>query len=146
MYISKFGGLIAAASQKAARPTLELGSITVVKRIVITFQQAGLFPIVVVTGVEANEVKYQLAGRGVVFLHNQEYQDPELLDSVKIGLEFLQNKCERVVFAPSNIPLFAPDTLASLLAQTDDLVTPVYEDRGGHPVVLANGVIPSILS
>jgi molybdate transport repressor ModE-like protein len=146
MKISQTGGLIAAASQKAARPTLQLGSITAVQRIVLTFQQAGVFPIAVVTGVEADEVKYRLSGRGVVFLYNSEFEDPELLDSIRLGLGFLQDKCERIVFAPVNVPLFAPSTLRTLLQQKGDFVTPAVNGRGGHPIVLSNAVIPEILA
>ena len=146
MLISRVGGLIAAASQKATKPNLQLGSITVIKRIVLTLQQAGVFPIVVVTGVESDAVKYQLAGRGIVFLHNEAYQDPELMDSVRIGLAFLHDRCERVVFAPVNVPLFSPDTLRALLATQGDIVTPSCRRRGGHPIVLSNCVIPDILA
>lgn len=146
MPISKTSGLIAAASQKATRPTLKLGSITVVQQIVLTFQQAGIFPIVVVTGVEADEVKYSLSGRGVVFLYNEEYQDPELFDSVCMGLDFLKNISERTVFAPVNVPLFSPETLRTLLATSGDIVTPSFNQKGGHPIVLANSTIPDILS
>ncbi len=146
MPISKTSGLVAAASQKATCPTLKLGSISVVQRIVLTFQQAGVFPIVVVTGVQADEVKYSLAGRGVVFLYNEEYEDPELFDSVRMGLDFLKNISERVVFAPVNVPLFAPETLRALLEVQGDIVTPCYCGKGGHPIVLANRIIPDILS
>ncbi len=145
MYISKFGGIIAAASKKAAQPTLEIGTIAVVKRIVLTFQQAGVFPIVVVTGVEANEVRFQLAGRGVVFLHIPEYQDPELFTSVCMGLKFLANVCERIVFAPANVPLFMPATLASLQHESADIVTPLHAGHGGHPVIISNDIVPDIL-
>ncbi len=146
MQISKTGGLIAAASKKATQPTLRLGSITVVQQIVLTFQQAGVFPIAVVTGFEADEVKYGLAGRGVVFLYNEEYQEPELFASVRIGLEFLENMCERIVFAPANVPLFLPATLRALLKTPGDIVTPSFQNKGGHPIILANDVIPAILS
>ncbi|MGH0054449.1 MAG: nucleotidyltransferase family protein, partial [Sphaerochaetaceae bacterium] len=144
--ISKTAGLIAAASQKATRPTLKLGNISVVQQIVLTFQQAGVFPIVVVTGVEASEVKYSLSGRGVVFLYNEAYQDPELFDSVRIGLEFLKNISERIVFAPVNVPLFSPGTLWMLLAAQGDIIIPSYNHKGGHPIVVANNTIPNILS
>jgi hypothetical protein len=61
MYISRVGGVIAAASKKDAVPLLQVGSISIVKRTVISFQQAGVFPIVIVTGIDEEEVKYQLA-------------------------------------------------------------------------------------
>ncbi len=145
MPISKTGGLIAAASKRVSQPTLELGGITIVKRMVLTFQQMGLFPIVVVTGVEAAEVKYQLAGRGVVFLHNEHFEDPELFDSVKIGLSFLQGKCERVVFSPVNVPLFLPSTLRALLSAEQPVAAPAYKGKSGHPVMFSDEMIAGIL-
>lgn len=146
MQISKTGGLIAAASKKATRPTMKLGSATVVQQIVMTFQQAGIFPIAVVTGFEADEVKYGLSGRGVVFLYNEEFQDPELFDSVRIGLDFLKGTCGRIVFAPANVPLFSPATLSTLLSTPGDIVTPCCKGRGGHPIVISDTVIPNILN
>jgi len=146
MSISKVGGLIAAASMKATKPNLKLGKISVVQQIVLTLQQAGVFPIVVVTGVEADEVKYSLSGRGVVFLHNEDYQDPELFESVCMGLDFLKGVCDRVVFAPVNVPLFSQTTLRKLLVSSGDIVTPSFNQRGGHPIIIADQVIPKILS
>ena len=49
MKISRIGGLIAAVSENT---TLQVGSIPIVKRIVISLQQAGVFPIVVITGAD----------------------------------------------------------------------------------------------
>lgn len=50
MRISKVGGVIAAASQSVAQPLLQIGTIPIIRRIVISYQRAGIFPIVVVTG------------------------------------------------------------------------------------------------
>ncbi|MEA4993297.1 MAG: NTP transferase domain-containing protein [Oscillibacter sp.] len=146
MKISKFGGLIAAASKKDALPMLQVGTISVIKRIVISFQQAGLFPIVIITGAEEEEVKYQLSNYGVIFIPNERPEQPELLDSVKIGLRYLAGKCDRVAFAPVNVPMFTPDTLIRLKNTGGDIVTPSYHGRGGHPVMLSDRVIPDILA
>ncbi|BAK98409.1 putative DNA-binding protein [Oscillibacter valericigenes Sjm18-20] len=146
MKISKFGGLIAAASKKAALPMLQVGTIPIIKRIVISFQQAGIFPIVIITGVDEEEVKYQLSNYGVIFIPNQQPEHPQLLDSVKIGLQYLWGKCDRVAFAPVNVPMFTPDTLIRLKNTEGEVVTPSYHGRGGHPVMLANRVIPDILA
>ena len=131
MKISRIGGVIAAASQKAAEPLLQIGSISIIKRIVITFQQAGIFPIVVVTGTEEDEVKYQLSSYGVIFVHNQNCEQPELIDSVKIGLNYLSGKCDRIVFTPVNVPMFTPDTLIHLITARGDIITPSYKNKCG---------------
>ena len=106
MKFGSVGAVIAAASKKDAVPLLKVGSIPIVRRIVLTLQQAGVFPIVVVTGTEALEVTHQVAPLGVVFIKNKECEKPELFSSVKLGLSYLQGKCDHVVFTPVNAPMF----------------------------------------
>ena len=146
MHISRVGGVIAAASKKDAVPLLQVGSISIIKRTVISFQQAGVFPIVIVTGIDEEEVKYQLAPFGVVFIRNESCECPQLFDSVRIGLRYLQNKCDKVVFTPVNVPMFTPGTLKKLIGSASGIATPFYRGRGGHPVVVSNGLIGRILS
>ncbi|MCQ2420945.1 MAG: NTP transferase domain-containing protein [Clostridia bacterium] len=140
------GAVIAAASKKDAVPLLKVGSIPIVRRIVLTLQQAGVFPIVVVTGTEELEVTHQVAPLGVVFIQNTECEKPELFSSVKLGLSYLQGKCDRVVFTPVNAPMFFAQTLNTLLSSGADIVTPTYNGCGGHPIVLKSTVIPKILA
>ena len=146
MRFGSVGAVIAAASKKDAVPLLKIGSIPIVRRIVLTLQQAGVFPIVVVTGTEELEVIRQVAPLGVVFIKNKECEKPELFSSVKLGLSYLQGKCDRVVFTPVNAPMFFSQTLHTLLASTADIVTPTCNGRGGHPIILQSGVIPQILA
>ena len=144
MRISRAGGLIAAGSKAAAAPLLQVGSIPIIKRIVITFQQAGIFPIAVVTGADEEEVRRQLSE--VIFLPNRRPDHPELLDSVKLGLDYLRDKCDRVVFTPVNTPMFTPDTLLRLLEAEGEVVTPSCRGQSGHPVVIARSAIGEILA
>ena len=145
MYISGTGGIIAAASKKEALPLLQIGSITIIKRIVLSFQQAGIFPIVIVTGTDEFEVKNHLASFDVIFLHNDNFEAPPLFDSVKIGLKYLQDKCERIVFVPVNVPMFSPSTLKTLMDTQGDMVTPCHNGIGGHPVIISSSIIPELL-
>ena len=146
MKISRIGGVIAAASKKDAEPLLQIGTIPIIKRIVISFQQAGIFPIVVVTGAEEDEVKYQLSSYGVIFIRNENCEQPELIDSVKIGLKYLLGKCDRMVFTPVNVPMFTPATLNSLIAANGDIITPSCNGKGGHPIILSESVVPEIIA
>ena len=145
MMISNVGGMIAAASKKQAAPLLQIGTIPVIKRIVISFQQAGIFPIVIVTGADEFEVRNSLANYDVIFLRNEDCEAPPLFASVKIGLEYLQDKCERIVFTPVNVPMFSPDTLKQLMDTEGDMVTPSYHNKGGHPVIISSKIIPELL-
>ena len=145
MKLSHIGGVIAAASGEDARPLLQVGTIPIIRRIVITYQQAGVFPIVVVTGGEDDEIRRELAAYGVIFLKNTDADRMELMDAARIGLGYLQGKCDRVVLTPVNVPMFTPATLRTLAETPGDVVAPSFEGRGGHPVVVSEAVIPAIL-
>ena len=146
MKISHIGGLIAAASQKATQPLKQVGAISVIERIVILFRQAGIFPIVVVTGTQEREVMYKLSAFGVIFLHNENNLEPELFESIKIGASYLQKMCDRVVFTPVNTPFFRVETLQTLIQTKGKIVCPSYHNQGGHPVVFSTKLIPSLLT
>lgn len=145
-YYGKTGGIIAAASKRDAVPLLQVGSIPIIRRLVIVLQQAGVFPLVIVTGTEEAEVIHQLAQYGVIFLRNRQCDAPELLDSVKLGLRFLRDKCDRVVFTPVNTPMFSPETLRAVLACDAPIVTPSYHGKSGHPIVLRNDALDTVLT
>ncbi len=140
------GGIIAAASKRDAYPLLKLGSITAVRRVVLTFQQAGVSPVVIITGYAAEEIERQLADAGVIFLRNENYEKPQLFESIKIGLSYLSNKCDRVVVTPVNVPMFSPDTLKKLMDAEGSIITPSYLGKAGHPVLLHKEVIPDVLA
>ena len=145
MNLCKVGGIIAVANQEVAKPLLQVGQIPIIRRIVITYQQVGVFPIVVVVGGDDEELKRELSPLGVIFLKHEQERPPELMDSVRTGLQYLQGKCSRVVFAPVNVPMFTPDTLQTLLGNEGEIVVPSWQGRGGHPIVLSDEMIPLVL-
>ena len=108
MNLRKVGGIIAVANHEVAKPLLQVGQIPIIRRIVITYQQVGVFPIVVVVGGDDEDLKRELSSLGVIFLKHEQDRVPELMDSVRTGLHYLQGKCSRVVFAPVNVPMFTP--------------------------------------
>ncbi len=143
---SNIGGIIIAASTSRAKPMLKLGSIPVVKRIVLTFQQAEVFPIVVITGTQEEEVRHELSEFGVIFIKNENCVDATMYESLKIGLTYLQDKCSHMAIAPVNSPVFTPETLMKLLQAARDVAFPVYLGQVGYPILIRNDVIPEIMS
>ena len=143
------GGVIVAAgnTNKSGRvsPLLQIGSISIIKRIVLTFQQADISPIVVITGFQSLEIEQHLADYGVVFLKNDEYESSDKLRSAKIGLDFLKDKCNKVIFTPVSIPMYTSNTLRGLIETDKKLVVPSYQGRAGHPLLLDCSLIPTIL-
>ena len=143
------GGVIAAVrkifEKDKMEPLLKVGSISVIKRIVLTFQRAGISPIVVVTGYESYEIERDLASFGVVFLKNDDYENSQMFDYAKIGLEFLKDKCDQVIFNPANISMFTPETIESMLNYKEKVISPSYNGKAGHPILISCELISDIL-
>lgn len=145
----KTGGLILAAGSGADtefEPLVKIGNISVLSRIYKTFKKAQIDPIVVVTGNLVEEVESELPPGFVIFLHNDKYQNSEMFDSVKIGLDYLKDKCEQVILTPGDIPMFTKGTIEQLIQSQAAIVSPVYHGKPGHPILINSRYIPKILS
>lgn len=128
------------------KPMLSIGSITIAQRVIANFHQAGIGKIVMVTGYQAVTLERHLSGSGVIFLRNDHYETTQMFDSVKIGLEYLMDKCDRVLFTPVDVPLFTAETVRRLLASEAALACPVCDDQQGHPLLISAALLPKILS
>lgn len=113
--------------------------------IVVNFQRAGVKDIVIVAGGQNERLKKQLKGFGVTFLQNEEYKQSEMLDSVKLGLGYLKERCSRVFICPVDVPFFSMETVEKLLKVEGTVVIPSYDYRGGHPVLLDQEIFSDIL-
>jgi molybdate transport repressor ModE-like protein len=146
MKISHVAGLITAGREGADAPLKMLGDASAITRVVLTLKEAGVFPIVVVTGAQTDEVRYELAHHGVVFLEHETPLVEDQFSSIRRGCEFLEGKADRVVVAPVNMPLFTSATVAALMATPGEVVSPSYQGTSGHPVVLDAALFPEIAS
>ena len=146
----QIGALIVAAGMSSRmgefKPMLSIGSISVAQRVVATLSQSGVGKIVMVTGYNATVLERHLSGNGIIFLRNEDYEHTQMFDSVKIGLRYLQDKCDRVLFTPVDVPLFTARTVRAILDSGASLACPMCEGRQGHPILIANALIPEILA
>lgn len=146
----QIGALIVAAGMSTRmgefKPMLSIGSISVAQRVIATLSQAGVSKIVMVTGYNATILERHLAGNGIIFLRNNDYENTQMFDSVKIGLRYLQDKCDKVLFTPVDVPLFTAKTVKSILDSGGPLAVPMCEGQQGHPILIANELIPEILN
>lgn len=115
------------------------------ERIVVNFQRAGIKDIVMITGYQAEQLEKSLHRRGITFLRNDAYADMQLLDSAKLGLQYLEARCGRVFFCPADVPFFTEDTVKRMLEENGKVIIPVYKGLRGHPVLIDSGLIPEIL-
>ena len=146
----QIGALIVAAGMSSRmgdfKPMLSIGSISVAQRVIATLSQSGVSKIVMVTGYNATILERHLSGNGIIFLRNETYETTQMFDSVKIGLRYLQDKCDKVLFTPVDVPLFTARTAATILASGAKLACPMCEGKQGHPILIANELIPEILN
>ena len=146
----QIGAVIVAAGMSSRmgdfKPMLNIGSISIAQRIVATFHQAGVTKIAVVTGYNAPLLERHLSNSGLVFLRNEDYASTQMFDSAKIGLAYLRDKCERILFTPADIPLFTAMTVTELIESGAELCCPVCEGRTGHPLLIASSLVDAILA
>ena len=144
----RIGAVIVAAGMSSRmgdfKPMLNIGSISIAQRIVATFHQAGVDRIVVITGHNAQQLERHLANNGIVFLRNEAYASTQMFDSAKIGLSYLKDKCDRILFTPVDIPLFTAMTVAALLRSKAELACPVCKGRTGHPLLIGSSLLDGI--
>ena len=146
----QIGALIVAAGMSSRmgdfKPMLSIGSISVAQRVIATLSQSGVSKIVMVTGYNATILERHLSGNGIIFLRNENYETTQMFDSVKIGLSYLQDKCDKVLFTPVDVPLFTAKTATTILTSGAKLACPMCEGQQGHPILIANELIPEILN
>lgn len=146
----RIGAVIVAAGMSSRmgdfKPMLNIGSISIAQRIVATFHQAGVERIVVVTGYNAQQLERHLANNGIVFLRNENYAATQMFDSARIGLSYLKDKCDRILFTPVDIPLFTAMTVATLLQSKAELACPVCMGKTGHPLLIGSSLLDAILA
>lgn len=128
------------------KPMLNIGSISVAQRVIANFRQAGINKIVMITGFNATMLERHLAGNNIIFLRNENYERTQMFDSVKIGLNYLSDKCERLLFTPVDVPLFTSQTVKKLLSSGAKLACPVCNGLTGHPLLISKELFPTILA
>jgi len=146
----KTGAVIVAAGMSSRmndfKPMLKVGSITIVKRIISTLQQAGADPVVLITGNHADILEKHVARMDIICLRNEAYETSQMFDSAKIGLSYLQSQCDRILFSPVDIPLFTSRSVCRLLETESPVAVPVCGGHEGHPLLLDAKAVEKILA
>lgn len=122
-------------------PLKEVGAIPAIHRIIRVFQRAGIERIVVV----CNDSDKPGSHMNAVYLPGKD--GGQMLDNVKIGLSYLQDKCTAAMVTHVAVPLFSVETVRALMLASDGPVyVPFYRGRTGHPLFLRADYFGQILS
>lgn len=144
------GAVVVAAGHKSSvssfSPMLPIGDSTVIRRIIITLKRSGIDLVVVVTGKQGDEVEKHIAGLRVICLRNQNYGNTQMYNSICLGLNYIEDLCDRVFILPAKFPMFLPETIKRMMDMDAQVVCPVFEGRRGHPVLVSSDVIGKLLN
>lgn len=146
-------GIILAAglSQRMGRfkQLLPVDGERVLAEVVVDRVRAGLDRVLVVVGHRADEVRARLADRDVRVVENAKYRQG-MLSSVQCGVTAASADAAGFLFClgdQPDIPGGLIDTMLSTARRTGcGIVLPVWEGRGGHPVLVASRYRHEILS
>lgn len=139
------GGIIVLKNNKdySIDPLKEVGTISVIKRMVLTYQQVNISPIVIIgTDNEIYDIERELADYNVILLRTEE---KSMIDLIKYGISFLKDKVDKVIYSPVVIPMFKVNSLKKIISSKSDIASPSYKMRAGHPVLLSKNIYDFIL-
>ena len=151
----------------AFKPLLKLGGKPAVRILIDTAREAGLDPVVVITGhgreqLEAALYKIEQQDAAVHVLYNESY-DEGMFSSICKGLSSLQAMAEAGAEAsgespagcfvlPVDCPLTGEETLTAMIdameaaGRRGDFAVPTYEGKKGHPLYVPAGRWAEILA
>ena len=119
---------------------------TVIRRIIITLKRGGVSPIVVITGDKADEIEKHISNLQVICLRNEQYDKVQMFFSICMGLNYIEDLCDRVFVLPAKFPVFLKETVQQMMKSDADIVRPVFDGYRGHPVLVSSGVLRTIVS
>ncbi len=122
---------------------------TMVARTVDHLREAGISPILVVTGHREAEIRAALAGRGLRFIHAARHNEG-LAESLKAGLAALPDDSAGVLVCLGDMPLVDATTLRRIVAAFDPdegraIVVPTHQGQFGNPVLWDRSFIPEMM-
>lgn len=116
-------------------PMLHLDGTTAVKREIALLRRAGVSPIIVLAGYQADVLKLHLSHNGVIFLKDERFAERSKEEAIAEGLSMAREYCDRVLAVPVEIPAFSVDTVKRLLEMPGEAI-PVYQGQRGYPRLL----------
>lgn len=146
--MQKTGAVLVAAGMssrmKDFKPMLPFGDSTIANHIVMKLKDLCIEPIVMVTGYRAEQLEKHLSHASVRFVRNERYEDTEMFDSVRIGLEEIKNDCDRVLLQPIDIPAIKTETIRKVMMADAGIIRPMCNGKPGHPIMIRADMIPGI--
>lgn len=121
-----------------------LGGKPVIAHVAEAVRDAGLEAIVV-TGHDAEGVRTALSGRGLRFIHAEDYAEGQA-HSVSTGIRAVPDDWQAAIMALGDMPLIQSDLLRTMAgsARRDAILIPRHQGRRGNPVLWGRDWFPAL--
>jgi len=133
----------------AFKPLLKWGAATVIEACIDHLRASRLDEIIVVLGHREFEIRQRLAGAGVEFAINREYQRG-MMSSIKTGLALVSPQSDAVLIALVDQPMIGPEIIDRLIAAYEKsdqkIALPTYQGQHGHPIIIRTDYIDEIMN
>jgi len=143
--------LAAGQSKRMGQPKMLLswGTLTVIEHVVVTFLNAGIEDILVVTGGVHQEVEKAIDRFPVRKIHNREYENGEMLSSLQYGLREIREQTQATLIGLGDQPQIREESIR-LICETyrkdkSELIVPSFQMKRGHPWLVARRLWNAIL-
>jgi len=143
--------LAAGQSKRMGQPKMLLpwGKLTVIEHVIITFLNAGIEDIVIVTGGARELVEETTAPYPVRRIYNNDYANGEMLSSLQHGLRTMPPQAQAALVGLGDQPQVQERSVRSVheayWENKSRLVIPSFQRRRGHPWLVARPLWEELL-
>jgi molybdenum cofactor cytidylyltransferase len=126
---------------------LEVGGKTVIKQILCSLSSINT---IVVLGYRSEDIRWIAEANGAKTVYNPDYEKG-MTTSFQVGLKALPSKVEGVFLTLGDTFGFNPELLTRMtkIMENDPetlIVSPIYQGKIGHPVLIRNKLFPEFLN
>lgn len=153
----KVNGVIVAAGMSRRmgefKPLLMIHNKTMIEQSIDSMLASGVKQITLVLGYRAEEIEKVLKSAGytnkqVNIVYNREYENTEMIDSIKIGVKNLK-KCDAFYLLPGDMPAISVSTFLKVRKSMEEnkcrIVFPTIEGYRKHPPLISYQCVEEIL-
>lgn len=135
---------------KDFKPLMKIDENNALEVLISNFQLAGVEDIYVVVGYNADIIEKFFEGSGIIFINNKDYEKG-MFSSIQKGVEAAsKNGHDCYLINPVDVPLIPPYIIEVALrrheVKPDFFVTPCFEGRHGHPILVPSCYTDEILA
>ena len=128
------------------KPLLQWDGLPMIEFQISSLFEAGVTEVVVVVGHNHESIVGNISSLGAKYVINEYYRDGKTT-SIKAGISSISPDCEEILLLAVDQPR-PPDIIANIISshlQSNALITsPVYQDRGGHPIMVSSSLRPDL--